>query len=59
MERAAEWILNHPEESMAMELDVGACTQDTQAEVKYPDGSGSTLFGTLSELMMHLSTNNV
>ncbi|XP_024356450.1 ubiquitin carboxyl-terminal hydrolase 14 [Physcomitrium patens] len=40
MERAAEWILNHPEESMAMELDVGACTQDTQAEVKYPDGSG-------------------
>lgn len=42
MERAAEWIFNHPEESTAMELDVGAGTQDaSSAEASLPDGSGS------------------
>jgi len=41
MERAAEWILNHPEESVAMELDVGTGTHETQSEVQLPDGSGS------------------
>lgn len=41
MERAAEWILNHPEESVAMELDAGTGTHETQPEVQLPDGSGS------------------
>jgi len=40
MERAAEWILNHPEESVAMELDVGTGTHGIQPEVQLPDGSG-------------------
>ena len=42
VERAAEWIFNHPEESTAMELDVGAGTQEaSSAEASLPDGSGS------------------
>lgn len=41
MERAAEWILNNPKESEAMELDVGTGTHDSQPEVLLPDGSGS------------------
>jgi len=41
VERAAEWIFNHPEESTAMELDVGASTQEaSSAEASLPDGSG-------------------
>ena len=42
MKRAAEWIFNHPEDSTAMELDVGAGTQEaSSAEASIPDGSGS------------------
>ncbi|KAG0563124.1 hypothetical protein KC19_8G006500 [Ceratodon purpureus] len=40
IETAAEWILNHPEESSAMELDVGTGTNEPEPEVKYPDGPG-------------------
>lgn len=46
IETAAEWILNHPEESSAMELDVGTGSNEPQPEVKYPDGSGSKYFKT-------------
>jgi len=50
MERAAEWILSHPEESVAMELDVGTGSHETQSEVNLPDGSGSKNCKTLSAL---------
>lgn len=41
MERAAEWIFNNPEDSVAMELDGGTGTHETQPEGQLPDGSGS------------------
>lgn len=41
MERAAEWIFNNPEDTVAMELDGGTGTHETQPEVQLPDGSGS------------------
>lgn len=47
IETAAEWILNHPEESSAMELDVGTGTNEPEPEVKYPDGPGSKYFKTI------------
>ena len=47
IETAAEWILNNPEESSAMELDVGTGTNDSQTEATYPDGPGSKYFKTI------------
>ena len=48
IETAAEWILNYPEESSSMELDVGGTgTNEPQPEVKLPDGPGSKYFKTI------------
>lgn len=41
VERAAEWIFNNPDDTVAMELDGGTGTHETQPEVQLPDGSGS------------------
>jgi ubiquitin carboxyl-terminal hydrolase 5/13 len=40
VERAAEWIFNNPEDTVAMELDGGTGTHEAQPEVHLPDGSG-------------------
>lgn len=60
MERAAEWICTHPDDTNEMEVDVSASSESTPAPgLHLPDGPGSKFLTLLVSISLESACSEV